>query len=181
MQFVEEYENIYYQRRVDRLHFNRPCLHSLLHTPPEKFRVGNGIHTDQFTMERAIGELGKGIRQPSNPYGNLAQLAVQRAQINALKAICPELDSDLLPKTPRFARVLTNGYVLLRPCEQTALGFFDKELEVIREVCDEPKRQKWGRLHLPNGQVARSLYAENRRNAENKRNTRNVKVHLLDL
>jgi hypothetical protein len=179
VQFVEEYENIYYQRRVDRLHFNRPCLHSLLHTPPEIFRVGNGIHTDQFTMERAIGELGKGIRQPSNPYGNLAQLALQRAQINALKAICPELDSDLRPQTPRYARVLTDGYVLLRPREATALGFSDMELEAIREVCDEPKRQKWGRLQLPNGQVARSLYAENRRNAENKRNTRNIKVCSL--
>ena len=181
VQFVEEYENIYYQRRVDRLHFNRPCLHSLLHTPPEIFRLGNGIHTDQFTMERAIGELGKGIRQPSNPYGNLAQLAVQRAQINALKAICPDLDNDLVPKTPRYALTLTDGYILLRPRERTALGFSDKELEAICEVCTEleEKRQKWGRLQLPNGQVARSLYAENRRHTENKRNTRNVKVSSL--
>ena len=90
VQFVEEYENIYYQWCVDWLHFTQPCLHSPLHTPPEVFCVGNGIHTDQFTMEHAIGELGKKIQQPSNPYGALAQLALWKAQINAIKVICPE-------------------------------------------------------------------------------------------
>ena len=50
-------------------------------------------------MECAIGELGKGIRQPSNPYGNLCQLSLQRAQVNALKATCPEID-DEFPHLP---------------------------------------------------------------------------------
>lgn len=76
IQFVEEYENIYYQRRADRIHFNRPCFHMVVHAPHEILRVGNAIHTDQFTMERAIGELGQNIRQPSNPYGALTQLAL---------------------------------------------------------------------------------------------------------
>ena len=42
-------------------------------------------------MECAIGELEKKIWQPSNPYGALAQLALWKAQINAIKIICPEL------------------------------------------------------------------------------------------
>lgn len=59
VQFVEEYKNIYYQRRADHLHFNRPCLHAVLHTSLEVLRVGNGCHTDQYTIEQAIGDLGK--------------------------------------------------------------------------------------------------------------------------
>ena len=112
VQFVEEYEHLYYQRRMDRLHFARPCLHTLLHTAPEVLRVGNGSLTDQYTMERAIGELGKGIRQPSNPYGNLCQLSLRRAQANALKAACPQLNDDL-PHLPRYSEDLGAGYVLL--------------------------------------------------------------------
>jgi len=113
VQFVEEYENIYYQRHADRLHFNQPCLHAVLHTSPEVLRVGNGCHTDQYTMERVIGDLIKGIWQPSNPYGNLCQLALQWSQINAMKAICPELDADLVQHPPQYSVDLGVGYVLL--------------------------------------------------------------------
>lgn len=182
VQFVEEYENIYYQRRADRLHFNRPCLHAVLHTSPEVLRVGNGCHTDQFTIERAIGDLGKGIRQPSNPYGNLCQLALRRSQINAMKTICPELDEDLVQRLPQYSVDLGTGYIVLRPRQKVAENFSQAELDVIQTVCDKTKRQKWGRLQLPNGQIARSLYSENKRIvSENigKRVSRNVKVKIL--
>jgi hypothetical protein len=128
-------------------------------------------------MERAIGELGKGIRQPSNPYGNLCQLALRRAQANVLKAVCPELDSDI-PHLPRYAQELGAGYVLLRPREKLASEFTEAELEVIKLVCDKEQRQKWGRLQLPNGQVARSLFSETRLVSEDTRISRNVKVNL---
>ena len=127
-------------------------------------------------MERAIGEFGQNIRQPSNPYGALTQLALRKAKINALKSICPELDNDLVPHIPRHAHDLGDGHILLRPREETAREFSDQERDAIRTVCNVDKRQKWGRLQLPNGQVARSMYSENRRLTENKRNTRNVKV-----
>ncbi|KAJ2923243.1 hypothetical protein H1R20_g13850, partial [Candolleomyces eurysporus] len=93
IQFVEEYEVLYYQRRVDQMHFCRPVLHTLLHVPLETKRVGPGAYYTQFKNERAIGDFGKEIRQPSNPFGNLAQIAVQQARKNALKVIYPDLDS----------------------------------------------------------------------------------------
>ncbi|KIJ95896.1 hypothetical protein K443DRAFT_134296 [Laccaria amethystina LaAM-08-1] len=177
VQFVEEYEHIYYQRRMDRLHFARPCLHTLLHTGPEILRAGNGVLTDQYTMERVIGELGKAIRQPSDPYGNLSQLALRRAQASALKAVCPELDDDV-PQLPRYAQDLGAGYVLLCPREKMASKFSEVELEVTKQVCNKERRQKWGRLQLPNGQTARSLFSETRRIEESTRILRNVKITL---
>ena len=86
-------------------------------------------------MEHAIGDLGKGIRQPSNPFGNLAQLALQQVQINAMKAICPELDEDLVQHLPQYSCNLGQGYALLRPHERMAQGFADIELQAIQEVC----------------------------------------------
>lgn len=43
-------------------------------------------------MERAIGDLGGEIRQPSNIYGNLCKIAFRQSQTNALKTLCPELN-----------------------------------------------------------------------------------------
>ena len=176
VQFVEEYENIYYQRQVNRLHFARPSLHSLLHTGPEVARVGNGCHTSQFAMERMIGELGKGIRQPSNPFGNLCQLALQRSQINALKSIFPQLDHDTTKHLPRNSQDLGNGYVFLRPRDRYAQQFSREVLGAMDPVCDKEARQRWGRLQLPNGQIARSFYSESKCVSDKKWISRNVKV-----
>jgi len=70
-QFVEKYENIYYQHRPDRIHYCRPALHTLLHASPEVFHIGPGACSSQFTLECTIGNLGEEIRQPSNLFGNL--------------------------------------------------------------------------------------------------------------
>jgi len=177
IQFVEEFENLYYQRRVDRLHFTRPCLHSLLHLAPEIFRVGNGSHTSQFPMERMVGELGRCIRQPSNMFGNLIQITLKKAQISALKIIHPELDQDI-DSLPKHSYNLDGGYALLRPRDKVAQAFTRVELDAMGKVCEKEYRQRWGRIRLRNGQVANSSYSEGRRLAENKRISRNIKVSL---
>jgi hypothetical protein len=179
VQFVEEYENLYYQRRVDRLHFCRPCIHTLLHTCPEVARVGPGAYSTQFTMERTIGDLGQEIRQPSNPFTNLARRALRRSQVNALKSIHPELDPTAVPHLPKFARDLGDGYVLLRPRDKNTVKIPDAVAEILREDCNTmnaTKIRRWGRLRLPNGQIARSLWSEQRRTGQKIRVSRNVKV-----
>ena len=83
---------LYYQRCMDRIHYCRPCIHTLLHICPEITCVGPGTYITQFPLEHAIGDLGKSIRQPATPFANLGQIALQQAQANALKALCPELN-----------------------------------------------------------------------------------------
>lgn len=179
VQFVEEYENLYYQRRGDRLHFNRPCVHTLIHTPYEILRVGNGCNSDQYTMERSIGILGKRIRQPSNPFGNLAQLALQEAQVNALLAICPELDNDASEHIPQYSQNLGDNFILLRPRDKLAHQIPADELVAVHAVCPKSRRQRWGRLQLPNGQIARSRYSEKKQAVKETRVSRNVKVDYI--
>ena len=74
--------------------------------------MGPPIISSQWTMERTIGNLTQELRQPSNPYANLAQQALLRCQINAMKNIIPDIEesNDLLP---RGAITLGNDYVLL--------------------------------------------------------------------
>jgi hypothetical protein len=175
-QFVEGYEHMYYQRRMDRLHFCRPCIHALLHAAPEITRVGPGAYLTQFTMERAIGDLGGDIRQPSNIYGNLCQIALRQSQVNALKTLCPELDPTANPSLPAYSIDIGNGYIFLRPRDRRPFNLSGAACEKVYDTISSTKIRRWGRLRLPNGQVARSRYKEDRSTRSNQRISRNIKV-----
>ncbi|KJA14867.1 hypothetical protein HYPSUDRAFT_149831 [Hypholoma sublateritium FD-334 SS-4] len=174
-QFVEEFELLYYQWRTDRLHFCRPSLHSLLHICPETHHIGPGAYYTQFTLERCIGNYGQKIRQPATPFANFMQIAVRESQLSALKTIFPVLDTETTASIPQYSHDLGNGFILLRPRTRYAKKLDGQEGIVVGNMTENLVIRKWGRLHLPNGQVARSLFSEERRTAQNKRNSRNVK------
>lgn len=111
-------------------------------------------------MERAIGDLGKDIRQPSNPFANLSQIALRRSQINALLNSCPELDVNA--ETIPTGNNVGNGYFLLTPRERYAssLGGGIHWDAVNAQFPHMMGLRRWGRLNLPNGQIAQSLYSE---------------------
>ena len=110
---MEEFENLYYQWQVDRIHFCCPCIHTLLHTALEVIWVGPSAYTTQFTIEHTIGNLRQEIWQPSNPFANLAQHALQWSQVNALKSIYPELDPKSRLQLPKGAVDVREGYIVL--------------------------------------------------------------------
>ena len=174
IQFVEGFENLYYQRRPDRIQFCRPCIHTLLHLAPEAFRTGPGCLTSQFTLERTIGFLIQDIRQPSNPYANLSQIAMRRTQVNSLIAVCPELDKPAR-KVPRGAVDLGDGIMLLRPQDASLPDLTPAETNLLRQAFQVESVLRWGRYSLPSGYIARSLYCEARKK-KRPRVTRNVKV-----
>lgn len=167
---------------------------------PEIIRMGPPVYYAQWTMERVIGELGREIRQPSNPYSNLSQRAILRAQINSLQAACPQLGSDLEESTlPRGSMELEGGYVLLRARDEHPrdLSFFRKKKVVSKKAVkaitefwkeyqppnDEhkpvPKIARWAHLRLPNEQIARSRWKESKKPLEKVRMARNVKVYMI--
>jgi hypothetical protein len=134
--------------------------------------------TLQYTMERSIGDLGQDIRQPSNPFGNLCQIAVRRSQINALKAMCPELDRDI--HLSKYSHDNNDGYIFLTPRQRNPMRLEGAERAIIEMELQKSILRKWGRICLPNGQIARSVFAEGRRIAAgNTRVTRNVKVKRI--
>ncbi|KAG6825165.1 hypothetical protein H0H92_004520, partial [Tricholoma furcatifolium] len=141
--------------------------------------LGPGLFYN-WTMERTIGNLVRELRQPSNPYANLAQRALNWAQLNALKAVIPDLVEPIT--LPSSSIDLGDGYVLLRrrdahvqkfETEQAvALGTYLQKFEV------EPSSQflvRWARLQLPNGQIARSYWCESSKSLSKVRIARNVK------
>jgi len=135
-------------------------------------------------MERTIGNLGQEIRQPSQPYANLSQEGVRRCKVNTLLSIMPELDEP--PKGLPYGAVdLGDGYVLLRKRDRYASYPTGESAQAIAAFFglgdghQLPRIQRWARLQLPNGQIARSAWRETLKPLEKTRMSRNVKVIFI--
>lgn len=74
--FLNEFEDIYVQRKPARMHFVRQCMHVLWHLVPETFWFGPPCMFAQWTIECTVGNLGQEIRLHSNAYANLAERGV---------------------------------------------------------------------------------------------------------
>ncbi|KAG1831174.1 hypothetical protein F4604DRAFT_2023567 [Suillus subluteus] len=166
IQWEIDFEILYYQRRAERLHFIRPCVHQVTHLATETLQKGPPICYSQWTMERTIGNLGQEIRQPSNPYANLSREGVRRCQVNALKAMVPDL---VEPKQdlPQGAVDLGDGYTLLRKRDPYDVRPEGGAAQAIQEYLGaDVKIRRWAHLRLPNGQTARTVWRETQKPAE---------------
>jgi hypothetical protein len=101
-------------------------------------------------MERTIGNLGQEIKQDSNPYANLSQRACRRAQVNALKALIPDLEPDH-DKLPRGSEDLGAGYVLLRAKDEYNQFICGEQGNAIREYFTEATEEEYPDTYLPTG------------------------------
>jgi hypothetical protein len=141
-------------------------------------------------MERVIGVFGSRLRQPSNPFANLAAQAQKMAYVNAMLAMCPSFDK--VKDAPRGSIDLQNRYLLLGPKENSGLPYriTPREEEALDAFCsghqesedvDRTSVYRWGRLKLPTEQVARSRWKELERCSNMARTDRNVKVQYVIL
>jgi hypothetical protein len=159
----------------------------MAHLAPETVRIGPGVYIQQWTLERTIGNLGEEVKQPSNPFANIAQCGLRRSQVNALKAMIPDLD-DTTGQLPHSAVALEGGYVLLRARDDKACllkgtyadtlrGFILTEMGALASDWT-PAVIRWARLRLPNQQIAHALWKEDDRVQASQavRRSHNVKV-----
>ncbi|KAF8872640.1 hypothetical protein CPB85DRAFT_1170327, partial [Mucidula mucida] len=132
VEFSDEYEELYYQRREDRIHFVRPCIHTMTHFPRETERIGPGIVYAQWAIERMIGSLGLELRQPLNMFSNFEQRGVRRCHVNALEALISDLrEPEVI--IPRGGLDLHDGYVLLGAKDNCERAVRLSELEAIQK------------------------------------------------
>jgi hypothetical protein len=188
LEYVYQFELLYYERRMSRLHFVRPCIHALVHLVSEHFRIGSLTEVSQWTMERTIGNLGEEIRLHSDPYANLTQRIIDRSRVNALKNMIPDLFPDN-KRLPRGAIDIGSSYLLLGPRELHQIDNSiipalerlanSRNWQIKAEDSESMSIHRFARLLLPNGQIARSLWHEKKRPDEEVRVARNVKVNTV--
>ena len=160
LEWVVEFEHLYYQQKVEQLHFVRQCVHSLVHLGPKTTRLGPPSLSAQWTMERVIGVFGSLLRQPSKLFSNLREQARQVAEINAVVTMWPEIETQR--GELQGSLNLGQGYILLgpkdtkpyvlSPAKQTALIDFYSSLPNPENI-RRRSIYRWGRLEIPIGQV----------------------------
>ena len=77
-------------------------------------------------MERTIRNLGEETKQPSQPYANLAQQGICRCQVNAIKAMIPDFNSNE-ENLVWGSLDIRDGYVLHRAIDAWAHDIPDPE------------------------------------------------------
>ena len=176
MEFVREYETLYYQRMESRIHFVRQSMHLLTHIGPETLRAGPLSSYAQWTLETTIGNLGREIRQDRDLYANLTQRAILRVQVNSMHARHPNVridfcgsSEDSLP-TNSLVFEESPGYIFLPRREETPSPLSDDEAAALRSYWREQRWPglenwndcvcRWAKLLLPNRQKARSVWFE---------------------
>ena len=130
-----------------------------------------------------IGYFGSLLRQPSNIFRNLAAQTKRVANTNTLLSMWPVLQKT--KGNPRGSRDLGDGYVLLGPKETDLYHVSPDERRAIEDFFSGyPGAEdinmyaiyRWGRLKLPNEQIARSWMKETERCTDMARIDRNIKV-----
>ena len=166
-----------------RLHFWRQSIHAHLHSAPEVLHTGSGVCSSQWPMERTTGKLVEEMRQPSNPYANISEKGLQRAQITALMAMIPALVPR--SKIPRVSKDLGDGYLLLGPKNKYAQAMSVVETVTIHEyyishntrlLTANPQIIEWGRVRLSNQQIVRTAWKEKVKDVNKIRMSRNIVV-----
>lgn len=174
MEFAREFEELYYQRMESRIHFVRHSVHMLTHIGPETLRIGPLGCYAQWTLETAIGNLGREVRQDRDIYANLTQRAVIRAQVNSVCARFPRIKFELGGTTGTShsicIREFEDGYAFLPRCEDFPSPLTTDEHMALKAYWVQqgwPNLDswpnaicRWAKLRLPNGQVARSVWYE---------------------
>ncbi|KAI0058691.1 hypothetical protein BV25DRAFT_1188194 [Artomyces pyxidatus] len=157
-------------------------IHALIHMAFETIRLGPLCYFTQWTLERTIGNLVEELKQHSRPYANLSQRYLRRGEVNALKAMVPELDPDGI-SLPPGAQSFEDGYVFLPARDKSPRLMGPLESQALwrylgLERGDNARVARWSRLRLPNGQIARAAWKEKAKSLNKVRMCRNVKLHL---
>ncbi|KAF7371937.1 hypothetical protein MVEN_00051600 [Mycena venus] len=138
IEYIAEFETLYFEGMPERIHFVRQSIHAFSHLGPEAIRVGPASLYSELPMERTIGNLGREIRSHSQPYANLSERGLRRSQVNALYGMFPHLDPHLEKPLPCGSIDLGDGFVLLRAKDEHG---HELEGEVARAIMYSGKHQ----------------------------------------
>ncbi|RDX40006.1 hypothetical protein OH76DRAFT_1459606 [Lentinus brumalis] len=139
VEFVEDFERLYYARQLDRLHFCRHSIHLLVHLIPEGVRRGPLWLFSQW--EAALYVMFPVLAKPEG------------------------LPKDAVVLGDDYGRVLASAPRGRH--ERAALLSFLHAHDVAVPEGWELGLWKWARLQLPNGQITRMAFGECKREARN--------------
>ena len=115
----------------------------------------------QATMERTIGE----VRSKKSPFANLANIIYEQELLRLLVLYFSSLDITRSPPADKTQHT-PHGVIRISKKEQTSNPDFLRHLDIIhqdlkKDLGDELKLRRWGKVSLPGGITLCSLLTEN--------------------
>jgi hypothetical protein len=150
--FLKGFEHLYVGNDPSKITRCRLCIFQLIHVPYHTSYNGSIRFGSQATCERAIGDIGHGIRSKKSPFQNIVSYKTDKQSVKLLHLIYPTISSVSEAKVPRtslFKQVpitqkeRRNDDVTKAHIEaiQSHLGVeADPSFEIMR----------WGKCPLPN-------------------------------
>jgi hypothetical protein len=150
--FLKGFESLYVGNDASKISRCRLCVFQLIHVPHHISYNGSIRFGSQATCERAIGDIGHGIRSKKSPFSNIVSYKEDKQSARLLHLIYPTISST--PKT----RVLRTSPFKKFPITQKQRREDDDimaHIEAIQSyigVETDPSFEvvRWGKCPLPN-------------------------------
>ncbi|KAH8093764.1 hypothetical protein BXZ70DRAFT_897296 [Cristinia sonorae] len=201
IEWVKEYERIYYQYDPQRLSACPLTIHALLHIADSIIAAGPVWASWAYPMERYCGLLQPAIRSRRFAYASIDRYVVDHARLQHIKLLY-NMQQELSLKAPPKSSVGTKvpgyeEYALLPPssCHQAVKmnamdkAVFDRVVGAlctrfnstptqVKEVLGATKWQEWGKVQiLGGGDLIRTVKCDKK--AEDSRDASCIRYELL--
>jgi hypothetical protein len=102
--FLQGFESLYVGNEESKISRCRLCIFQLIHVPHHITYNGSVRFGSQATCERAIGEIGHGIRSKKSPFKNIVTFKTDKQSLRLLHFIYPTISSAAEESVPRVPR-----------------------------------------------------------------------------
>jgi hypothetical protein len=152
--FLEGFESLYVGDDPLKISRCRLCIFQLIHIPHHIAHNGSIRFGSQATCERAIGDIGHGIRSKKSPFKNIVSYKTDKQSAKMVHLFYPTLPSLLSSASkakPQRACLFKEIPITRKQRrEDVDLKAHLQAIESYLEVESDLKLQRWGKCPLPN-------------------------------
>ena len=179
--FLQEYERLYVANDLSKITQCRLCIFQLIFIPHHITYNGTIRFGSQATCERAIGDIGHGIRSKKSPFKNISTYNTDKQSARLVHLIYPTLSEP-------EAKVQVQRTSLFKEIPITKKQREDDDLKAHLEsiqayvtgVIDPTQIKRWGKCPLPNNITLTSQLFEFNKKAPS-RTSRYFEAQLRDV
>ena len=160
--FLKGFEHLYVGNVPSKITRCRLCVFQLIHVPFHILYNGSVRFGSQATCERAIGDIGHGIRSKKSPFQNIVTYKEDKQSVRLLHLIYPTISSAPEARTPRTSLFTKVPITQKQRKEDVIVKAHIEAIQSHLKVKADPSFQitRWGKCPLSDGSTLTSQLFE---------------------
>ena len=148
--FLEGFECLYVDKEPSRITRCRLCVFQLIHIPHHISYNGSIRFGSQATCERAIGDIGHGIRSKKSPFKNIVSYKEDKQSVRLLHLVYPTVSSAPKAENESMSPLFTKVPITQRQRKEDEV--IKAHIELIQSYpgVDVDEIMRWGKCSLSN-------------------------------